>query len=143
MRSPREQWLPDRRRGGRAERVATGGQRVAPLGAVLAQQRHDVVGHGFEQLDLALAQHARLDVERYRTLFQQDSIAKQEVDAQEALVRQYEGIVKSDQSQVENARLQLTFARITAPITGRVGLRLIDPGNIVRGGDATRPSMPR
>ncbi len=87
--------------------------------------------------DQALLANARLDVERYRTLFQQDSIAKQEVDAQEALVRQYEGIVKSDQSQVENARLQLTFARITAPITGRVGLRLIDPGNIVRGGDAT------
>lgn len=87
--------------------------------------------------DQALLANARLDVERYRTLFQQDSIAKQQVDAQEALVRQYEGIVKSDQSQVENARLQLTFARITAPITGRVGLRLIDPGNIVRGGDAT------
>jgi len=87
--------------------------------------------------DQALLANARLDVERYRTLFEQDSIAKQQVDAQEALVRQYEGIVKSDQSQVENARLQLTYARITAPITGRVGLRLIDPGNIVRGGDAT------
>lgn len=87
--------------------------------------------------DQALLANARLDVERYRTLFEQDSIAKQQFDAQEALVRQYEGIVKSDQSQVENARLQLTFARITAPITGRVGLRLIDPGNIVRGGDAT------
>lgn len=86
--------------------------------------------------DQALLANARLDVDRYRTLLAQDSIAKQQVDAQEALVRQYEGIVKSDQSQVENARLQLTYARITAPISGRVGLRQVDPGNIVRGGDA-------
>jgi multidrug efflux system membrane fusion protein len=87
--------------------------------------------------DQALLAHARLDVERYRTLLAQDSIARQQVDAQEALVRQYEGIVKSDQSQVENARLQLSYARVTAPISGRVGLRLVDPGNIVRAGDAT------
>ena len=87
--------------------------------------------------DQALLANARLDVERYRTLLAQDSIAKQQVDAQEALVRQYEGIVKSDQSQVENARLQLTYAGITAPISGRVGLRQVDPGNIVRGSDAS------
>lgn len=86
--------------------------------------------------DQALLANARLDVERYRTLLAQDSIAKQQVDAQEALVRQYEGIVQSDQGQVDNARLQLTYARITAPITGRVGLRQVDPGNIVRGSDA-------
>jgi len=86
--------------------------------------------------DQALLANARLDVDRYRTLLAQDSIAKQQVDAQEALVRQYEGVVKSDQSQVENARLQLTYARVTAPISGRVGLRQVDPGNIVRGGDA-------
>ncbi len=70
------------------------------------------------------------------TLFEQDSIAKQQVDTQAALVRQYEGAVKVDQSQIDNARLQLTYARITAPISGRVGLRLVDPGNIVRAGDA-------
>jgi multidrug efflux system membrane fusion protein len=87
--------------------------------------------------DQALLANARLDVERYRTLLAQDSIAKQQVDAQESLVRQYEGVVRSDQSQVENARLQLTYARITAPISGRTGLRLVDPGNIVRGGDTT------
>jgi multidrug efflux system membrane fusion protein len=85
--------------------------------------------------DQALLVNARLDVERYRTLLAQDSIAKQQVDAQEALVRQYEGIVQSDQGQVDSARLQLTYARITAPITGRVGLRQVDPGNIVRGSD--------
>jgi len=87
--------------------------------------------------DQALLANARLDLERYRTLLTQDSIAKQQVDSQESLVRQYEGVVRSDQSQVESARLQLTYARITAPISGRTGLRLVDPGNIVRGGDAT------
>ncbi len=86
--------------------------------------------------DQALLTNARLDLERYRTLLTQDSIAKQQVDSQQALVQQYEGVVKSDQSQVENARLQLTYARVSAPISGRVGLRLVDPGNIVRSGDA-------
>jgi multidrug efflux system membrane fusion protein len=86
--------------------------------------------------DQALLANARIDVERYRTLYAQDSIAKQQVDTQEALVRQYEGTVKFDQGQIDNARLQLTYSRITAPITGRLGLRLVDPGNIVRSGDA-------
>src|SRR5213079_2286911 len=75
-------------------------------------------------------------LERYRTLYAQDSIAKQQVDTQEALVRQYEGTVKADQGQVDNVRLQLAYARITAPVGGRLGLRLVDPGNIVRSGDA-------
>jgi len=86
--------------------------------------------------DRALLDNARLDLERYRTLFEQDSIAKQQVDTQAALVRQYEGAVKMDQSQIDNARLQLVYARVTAPVGGRVGLRLVDPGNIVRAGDA-------
>src|SRR5439155_551979 len=86
--------------------------------------------------DQALLANARIDLERYRTLYAQDSIAKQQVDTQEALVRQYEGTVKADQGQVDNVRLQLAYARITAPITGRLGLRLVDPGNIVRAGDA-------
>src|SRR5881296_724491 len=86
--------------------------------------------------DQALLANARIDLERYRTLYTQDSIAKQQVDTQQALVRQYEGIVKTYQGQIDNARLQLTYSRITAPITGRVGLRLVDPGNIVRAGDA-------
>src|SRR6266540_637321 len=86
--------------------------------------------------DQALLANARIDVERYRTLYAQDSIAKQQVDTQEALVRQYEGTVKFDQGQIDNARLQLTYSRITAPISGRLGLRLVDAGNIVRAGDA-------
>ena len=86
--------------------------------------------------DQALLKNAQLDVERYRTLLAQDSIAKQQVDTQEALVHQYEGAVQSDQGAIDNARLQLTYARVTAPIGGRVGLRQVDPGNIVRAADA-------
>src|SRR6266699_873420 len=86
--------------------------------------------------DQALLANARIDLERYRTLYTQDSIAQQQVDTQEALVRQYEGTVKADQGQVDNVRLQLAYARITAPVGGRLGLRLVDPGNVVRAGDA-------
>jgi multidrug efflux system membrane fusion protein len=86
--------------------------------------------------DQALLANARIDLERYRTLYAQDSIAKQQVDTQEALVRQYEGTVKFDQGQIDNIRLQLTYSRITAPVSGRLGLRLVDSGNIVRSGDA-------
>ena len=85
--------------------------------------------------DRALLENARLDLERYNTLFQQDSIAKQQVDTQASLVRQYEGAVRMDASQVDNARLQLAYARITAPVSGRLGLRQVDPGNIVHAGD--------
>ena len=86
--------------------------------------------------DQALLENARIDVGRYRTLLQQDSIAEQQVATQEALVKQLEGTVRMDQSQIANARLQLTYARITAPVAGRLGLRQVDAGNIVRGGDA-------
>src|SRR5439155_933461 len=85
----------------------------------------------------ALLANARIDLERYRTLYAQDSIAKQQVDTQEALVRQYEGTVKADQGQVDNVRLQLPYAPITAPVGGRLSLRLVDPGNLVRGGQGT------
>ena len=86
--------------------------------------------------DQALLANARIDLERYRTLYTQDSIAKQQVDTQGALVRQYEGTVKLDQGLIDNARLQLTYSRVTAPISGRLGLRVVDPGNVVRAGDA-------
>jgi multidrug efflux system membrane fusion protein len=85
--------------------------------------------------DHALLRNAQLDLERYRTLFEQDSVARQQLDTQAALVRQYEGAVKSDQGQIDSARLQLTYARITAPVAGRIGLRQVDPGNIVRSSD--------
>jgi multidrug efflux system membrane fusion protein len=86
--------------------------------------------------DRALLANARIDLERYQTLFQQDSIAKQQVDTQAALVQQYEGTVRTDQAVVDNARLQLSYARITAPISGRLGLRQVDQGNIVHAADA-------
>ncbi|HZE59671.1 MAG TPA: MdtA/MuxA family multidrug efflux RND transporter periplasmic adaptor subunit [Burkholderiales bacterium] len=85
--------------------------------------------------DRALLENARLDLERYRTLFKQDSIAKQQVDTQASLVRQYEGTVAVDRSQIDNARLQLAYTRVTAPTSGRIGLRLVDAGNIVHAGD--------
>jgi multidrug efflux system membrane fusion protein len=85
--------------------------------------------------DKALLENARLDLERYQTLFQQDSIAKQQVDTQASLVRQYEAAVTVDMSAIANAKLQLDYSKINAPISGRIGLRLVDPGNIVRSGD--------
>jgi multidrug efflux system membrane fusion protein len=85
--------------------------------------------------DQALLQNAILDLARYRQLQEQNSIAKQIVDTQASLVQQYQGTVKVDQGTVDNARLQLEYSRITAPVAGRVGLRQIDPGNIVHAGD--------
>lgn len=85
--------------------------------------------------DQALLQNAELDLKRYRDLWAKDSIARQQLDTQEALVRQYQGTVEAVKGQVENAKLQLAYSRITAPIAGRVGLRQVDPGNLVRSGD--------
>src|SRR6202165_5906678 len=86
--------------------------------------------------DQAQLKNAQVDLERYRTLLAQDSISKQQVDTQEALVRQYQGAVQSDQGAIDNARLQITYARVAAPIGGRVGLRQVDPGNIVHASDS-------
>lgn len=85
--------------------------------------------------DRELLNNARLDLQRYKQLWQQDSIPKQQYDTQEAQVRQLEGSVKVDQGQIDNAKLQLTYSRITAPASGRVGLRQVDPGNIIRTND--------
>jgi multidrug efflux system membrane fusion protein len=87
--------------------------------------------------DAALLKNAEADLERYRMLFEQDSIARQQLDTQAALVRQYEGTLKADRAQIDNARLQLAYARITAPISGRLGLRQVDAGNIVRTSDTS------
>ena len=87
--------------------------------------------------DQELLKNARLDEQRYNVLWEQDSISRQQLDTQQALVRQYEGAVKIDQGVIDSARLQLTYSRITAPAGGRVGLRQIDPGNMVHAGDAT------
>jgi membrane fusion protein, multidrug efflux system len=85
--------------------------------------------------DRALLKNAQLDLQRYRDLWAQNSIPRQQMDTQEALVRQYEAAVKSDQGQIDSAKLQLIYSRITAPGSGRVGLRLVDSGNIVHASD--------
>lgn len=85
--------------------------------------------------DEALLRNAEIDRTRYQTLLEQDSIAAQQTATQEAQVRQYRGTVKMDKAQVNNAKLQLSYARVTAPISGRVGLRQIDQGNVVHTND--------
>ena len=85
--------------------------------------------------DQAFLANARIDLERYRTLWKQDSVSKQVLDTQESVVRQYEGIVKADQATIDSAKLQLIYCRVTSPISGRIGLRLVDPGNIVHVAD--------
>ena len=85
--------------------------------------------------DQAVLKNAQIDLARYRDLIKQDLIPQQQLDTQVYLVRQYEGTIKTDQGQIDNAKLQLVYSRITAPISGRVGLRLVDPGNIVHAND--------
>lgn len=85
--------------------------------------------------DQALLKNALVDLERYQAAYSKNAIPKQQLDTQVATVRQYEGTVKNDQGAVDNAKLQLVYCRITAPTDGRVGLRLVDPGNIVHAAD--------
>lgn len=86
--------------------------------------------------DQAQLQNARLDLERFKDLLSKDGIAKQQVDTQDALVRQLQGTVQTDQALVDQAKLQLSYTRITAPISGRIGLKQVDLGNVVRPSDA-------
>ncbi|HTL60167.1 MAG TPA: MdtA/MuxA family multidrug efflux RND transporter periplasmic adaptor subunit [Nitrospira sp.] len=86
--------------------------------------------------DVAQLKNAKLDYERYKGLYEQGYVPKQQLDTQEAMVRQSEGIIKADQGQIDNVKLQLVYSRITAPISGRVGLRLVDPGNMVHANDS-------
>jgi len=85
--------------------------------------------------DAALLKNARLDLERYKGLWARDAIPQQTLSTQEATVAQAEGTLTSDQAQLDNAKLNLTYSRITAPISGRVGLRLVDAGNMVHATD--------
>jgi multidrug efflux system membrane fusion protein len=87
--------------------------------------------------DQAALKNARADLERYKVLIAEDSVPRQQLDTQAATVDQIEATLKSDQAQIESARLNLTYSRITAPITGIVGLRQVDPGNIVHATDQT------
>lgn len=89
---------------------------------------------GQQAQNLAQLRNAQNDLKRYEQLFKQNSIARQQLDAQRALVQQYQGVQVSDKAAVDSARLQLGFTRITAPISGRLGLRLVDQGNLVSSG---------
>jgi len=91
---------------------------------------------GQRQRDEAQLESARLTLSRYRTLLEQDSIARQDVDTQAALVKQLEGTVTTDRAAENQARLNLSYTQVKAPIAGRVGLRTVDIGNLVGSGDA-------
>ncbi len=92
---------------------------------------------GALQENQAQLKNAELDLQRYKGLFAEDSIAKQTLDTQQALVNQYRGSLQSNQADVATAKLNLDFTQIRAPISGRLGLRQLDVGNLVSGGDTT------
>jgi multidrug efflux system membrane fusion protein len=89
---------------------------------------------GTLERDQNLLAQAQMDLERYRAAWARNAIAKQTLDDQEKLVLQYEGTVKNDQGTVQFDQIQVDYCHITAPIAGRVGLRLVDPGNVVQSG---------
>lgn len=82
--------------------------------------------------DQAVLNEAKIDLDRYQQAYSRNAIAKQQMDDQEQMVHQDEGTVQNDQGQVENSRVNLEYTHITSPIDGRVGLRLVDPGNMVQ-----------
>jgi membrane fusion protein, multidrug efflux system len=100
-----------------------------PFAAALAQAQGQLAK------DTALLAQAEANLARYETLNRQDSIARQQVDDQRFLVTQDKAAIQTDQAQVETAKLNLAYARIESPIDGRVGLRLVDPGNFVQPSD--------
>jgi len=90
--------------------------------------------------DQAQLRDAKLNLDRYTALIPSGSIAQQQVDTQKALVDQLDGTVRNDQAQIDSAKLNITYCHITAPFNGRVGLRQVDPGNIVHASD-TNPML--
>ncbi|MFO1061693.1 MAG: MdtA/MuxA family multidrug efflux RND transporter periplasmic adaptor subunit [Dongiaceae bacterium] len=102
-----------------------------PFQAVLDQMQGQLIR------DQALLKNAQTDLARYQLLVKQDSIARQQLDTQAALVAQYQGTVRADQGQVDAAKVNLSYTRIVAPISGRVGLRQVDAGNYVQVGEAS------
>ena len=92
---------------------------------------------GTLERDTHLLEQERMDLARYQAAWARNAIAKQQVDDQEKLVLQQQGTVKADEGAVDFARVQVAYCHITAPITGRVGLRLVDPGNVVTAGSGS------
>jgi multidrug efflux system membrane fusion protein len=107
---------------------------TAPFQAALVQ------AEGQFARDTALLENAYVDLDRYKEAFAKNAIPKQQLDTQVATVHQYEGTVELDQGQLDNAKVQLAYCHIAAPISGRVGLRLVDGGNIVHATD-TNPLL--
>lgn len=101
-----------------------------PYQAALAQAQGQLAH------DTALYNDDEIDYQRYQSLFNQNIVARQQLDSQAALVNEYKGAMASDQAAIDTARLNLAYSHITAPITGRIGLRLVDAGNIVHASDA-------
>ena len=87
--------------------------------------------------DQATLDNARIDLVRYQQLVPQKAAPEQQLATQQATVHQDEGVVKLDEGQIKSAQVNLAYCRIAAPVTGRIGLRLVDPGNIVQAGDTT------
>ena len=102
-----------------------------PFQALLTQAQ------GQYERDKALLDNAYIDLARFQTAITKNAIPKQQLDTQVATVHQLEGIVKNDQGVLDNAKVQLDYCKITSPISGRVGLRLVDPGNVVQTTDTT------
>jgi multidrug efflux system membrane fusion protein len=102
-----------------------------PYQAVLTQTQGQLAR------DQALLAEAKIDLDRYQQALDQKAIAEQQVYDQQQLVKQYEGTVENDQGMVAAAQVNLTYCHITSPIDGRVGLRLVDPGNVVQAGSTT------
>jgi len=96
-----------------------------------------VQAQGQYDRDKALLENANIDLNRYQIAYSKNAIPKQQLDTQVATVHQLEGTVKLDQGQLDTARVNLAYCTITSPISGRVGLRLVDPGNIVHAADTT------
>jgi len=111
------------------------GQMIATLDSRMQQaQLEQAIAQ--KAKDAAQLANARLDLRRYAELIKQDAATRQTLDAQRAMVAQLEAALQLDEAQISEARTQLSFTRITAPISGRVGARLVDPGNIVHAADA-------
>src|SRR5262249_33896481 len=87
--------------------------------------------------DQAALQNARIDLSRYEELIKQNAVAQQILQTQRSTVAQAEATIKTDQANIDAAKLNLTYCHITAPISGRIGLRLVDPGNFVSAGAST------
>jgi multidrug efflux system membrane fusion protein len=114
-------------------------QKGAPI-AQIDQRPYEVLKAQYEgQLahDQGLLSQAQMDLKRYETLAAQNSIAKQQAEDQVFIVQQYEGSVKQDQGLVDAQTLNIAYCNITSPVTGRIGLRLVDPGNYVQSDSAT------